>query len=149
MDLPKLEDVLSYKNSNVIGSFLEEFDFSEEEAIDIFTEMLRFLWASSLRKELSEIDGPIVIIDKMWHTFILHTRDYTEFSIKYFGTYLHHQPILKNSSSDKKSRTDFIEIKRRKYELVYEILGREIFIKWYHLFPESYSMSRILEKRKK
>lgn len=35
---------------------------------------------------------PSRIVDEAWHTFILFTRDYTDFCQNAFGTYLHHAP---------------------------------------------------------
>ena len=37
------------------------------------------------------------IIDELWHTLILFSKEYHEFSTKIFGKYLHHSPNTKNS----------------------------------------------------
>ena len=37
------------------------------------------------------------IIDELWHTLILFSKEYHEFSTKIFGTYFHHSPNTKNS----------------------------------------------------
>ena len=31
-------------------------------------------------------------MDNVWHTLILHTRQYIEFCYRYFGRYIHHEP---------------------------------------------------------
>src|SRR5690349_14913902 len=92
-----LEKVLEYRNENVISSFLDSFDISEDEALDIFVEMLRFLWFSNISdgKEFVTIDHPLIILDEMWHQFILTTKDYNKFCKEYFGKYIHHSPTTK------------------------------------------------------
>ncbi len=39
-------------------------------------------------------------LDKLWHTFILHSRLYTEFCTERYGRYLHHNPRRKHSKED-------------------------------------------------
>jgi hypothetical protein len=47
------------------------------------------LAARSPRVKLSM---PSVIVDDMWHEFVLHTREYAEFCEAAFGRFLHHEP---------------------------------------------------------
>lgn len=39
-------------------------------------------------------------LDKLWHTFILHSRLYTEFCMERYGRYMHHNPRRKHSKED-------------------------------------------------
>lgn len=151
-----LEDILSYRNKDVIESFAATYSVSQEVAEEIFQEMLRFLWLCEAYEEkcLKVIDNPILVIDKMWHTFILFTRDYRDFCLRYFGHFLHHVPTTEREKRLEKQQrsperyTERIEEKRTRYNWIYELLGRDIFIKWYYEFPELYSPERIRKMRK-
>jgi len=153
-----LDEILKYQNDNVVSSFRDSFDIDEESAKDIFIEMLRFLWFCDLRgsREFATIDHPIVIIDEMWHQFILTTRDYTDFCNRYFGKYIHHGPTTLKEKigflQKKKNGSfgeDFLKEKRRKYEYVYDQLGETVFLKWYEHYPTRYSQEIIKSIRKK
>lgn len=36
--------------------------------------------------------GPSALVDIGWHTFLIHTRDYTAFCEQVAGRYIHHEP---------------------------------------------------------
>ncbi|MEW6167389.1 MAG: hypothetical protein AB1651_06795 [Pseudomonadota bacterium] len=152
-----LEAVLSYRNDNVLDSFCESFEVSREDAEDIFRETLRFLWLSTnYRAEfLQSIDRPILIIDEMWHTFILFTKEYHEFCSRMFGHYMHHTPTTVSEKKRLRSEmndarlTALREEKKKRYSMIYDLLGRDVFIKWYYEFPERFSPRRIREMRRK
>jgi len=151
-----LDRVLAYRNDDVIDAFTAAYNVSREEAEDIFREMLRFLWfcQNSDQEYLRLIDTPILIIDEMWHTFILFTKSYRDFCIAYFGRFVHHGPTTEREKRLQQRlvsptvRTKRLEEKRARYDSIYERLGRDTFIKWYHEFPEKYSPERIREMRK-
>lgn len=94
-----IQRVLEYKNENVINHFMSSYEIDYCESEIIFTEMPRWLWLNGQIKEQSNvqigIDEPLLVIDEMWHTFILHTYDYSLFCKEYFGHYLHHTPTPK------------------------------------------------------
>ena len=152
-----LAEILEYRNDDVISSFLDSYNVTEEQAIDIFTEMLRFIWFCNIpgNKEFATVDHPLTIIDEMWHQFILTTKDYISFCNNFFGEYIHHAPatkIEKTKFSEEKKDIDFrdrfLNEKRRKYEYVYDMLGEDIFIKWYEQYPTIYSLNIIKSIRK-
>ncbi|MDX8404145.1 MAG: hypothetical protein R8K54_07040 [Mariprofundaceae bacterium] len=62
---------------------------SQEEAKDGMTELLKFLF---LCANNDSILTPSLRVDALWHEFILFSRSYTNFCIKYFSRYIHHQP---------------------------------------------------------
>ncbi len=37
---------------------------------------------------------PTQEVDEVWHNFILHTRIYREYCLKYYGKFIHHNPKL-------------------------------------------------------
>jgi hypothetical protein len=144
-------DVLSYENDNIIESFIKNFDISEDDAKDVFRQMLKwFIYCHDERSEgYRNIDDATIIIDEMWHTFILFTPDYTRFCREYFGQYIHHMPSTTADIEEQKKQT-LEEARSRKkiqYELVYDILGKETFIKWYHDYSEKYSMESLRKLR--
>lgn len=72
------------------------------------------MWLSEQRKEQGKktyLFGPLLILDELWHAFILHTRDYVDFSLKYFGRYFHHEveiPGQEHTLEEEEFR-DFLE----------------------------------------
>ncbi|KZN35948.1 hypothetical protein N480_18330 [Pseudoalteromonas luteoviolacea S2607] len=150
---PPLEEVLAYHNQDIIDGFLKSLDVTEEEANNIFKDTLKWLWYCRHPDTQGSrtIDKNLLIIDEMWHTFILYTNDYFKFCHKYFGMYIHHSPTRNSEIEEYKKLTpeERTAEKRRQLELVYDVLGKETFISWYHLYPQKYTYSSILELRKK
>lgn len=100
-----LEKVLAYKNDDVIHKFLSLYKIPYAEAEDIFQETKRWLWMCAKLSSARQAKGPekvpqaaidraMIVIDEMWHTFILFTPDYTGFCLNHFGFYIHHLPVL-------------------------------------------------------
>ncbi len=94
MQLPKLSELLAYKNQQVIQYYCHHHsDVTPEQANQLFTDLLAWLWLN-VHRQLSErrtyLFGPLLLLDDMWHVFILHTRDYYSFSTRFFGAYVHH-----------------------------------------------------------
>jgi hypothetical protein len=154
---PCLESLLSYENEDVIDSFCDSLNVERDEASMIFKEMLKFLWLCHIENDrsLKTIDSPIIIIDEMWHTFILFTREYHAFSIKYFGSYAHHAPTTAAEKSAARLQNpetrhqQLLTEQRQRYTKIYEHLGRETFIRWFYYFPEKYPLATIRQLRKK
>jgi hypothetical protein len=162
-----IEDVIAYRNDRVIGSFMNKFDVSRQEAESIFIETLRWLWYISSTKPSKEnpeahgIDEEIFIIDEMWHTFILVTRDYAKFCNDMFGRFIHHDPGSAGSEAygadyslgDAPDREEIIQKtivrKRAKYLDIYQRLGEDVFVTWYHNYPQAYTVDAIYRLRKR
>ncbi len=91
----------------------------------------------------------IVILDEMWHTFILFTNDYADFCNQFFGHYIHHGIITKQESGKQTQekhtidQTTFLqelqENMKSYYSFVYDTMGDETFTKWYSLYPQKYT----------
>lgn len=155
-----LQDLLEFKCSKSITSFHYTFGVPLEESSIIFQDMLRFLWMAQnqerldLDKSVFSIDPAIVVIDEMWHTFILHTRVYMNFCMANFGTFLHHDPHPKGDSPrriydlNETELNDLKESRRKKYACVYDLFGEETFKRWYLHYPTTYSLSRLQKNRK-
>jgi hypothetical protein len=74
-------------------------DLSEEKAHMRIDALMQ--WLASLQLNRTRAAKPfqmIETVDEAWHAFILHSRAYSEFSERYFGEYLHHDPPLEYES---------------------------------------------------
>lgn len=152
-----LESLLLYKNQDVLESFCSSLQIAVREAETIFDDMLRFLWVSERGSSVTRmaIDDPILIIDEMWHIFVLFTKPYGEFCHKYFGRFVHHTPTTETERRERSSIRDMTELarlveeKRERYGFVYDMLGQDIFIRWYYEYPARYSKEQIAALRLK
>ena len=156
-----LEEALKFKCSKSIHAFHYAYDVSLEESAIIFEDMIRFLWLSRNYKDLNlddsvhSIDPAIIVIDEMWHTFILHTKEYIDFCVKYFGGYLHHEPNPKDKSSKKIYQLNEVELneleasRRIKYSCIFDLFGEDVFRRWYLYYPTEYSSKQLLKRLKK
>lgn len=136
---------------DIIEAFMERYDVKEAEAREIFEETKKWLWLASKREEHGEaifIDRPLLIIDEMWHNFILHTRQYYDFCLNNFKRLIHHRPtpvrekrsyneaLLENPTkviSEQENRL------KKQYSLVYDNLGPETLVKWYDSIAQKYT----------
>ena len=100
-----LDEILAYENEAVVRGFTERLRLDVDEARDIFRETLKWLYlcatverdAKRLRRRYKHFRGLIVtdallVLDEMWHTFILFTVDYRRFCERYLGGYVDHYP---------------------------------------------------------
>lgn len=128
------------------------------EASEIFRETKRWLWLCAYRKfefeqgrcSFSQIPlaSEALVIDLMWHTFLLFTKDYADFCQRHFGFFIHHYPMSREqrrSAEDARARDaqDFREMRitelRPVYELIHDILGRETLVRWLDEYPKKFT----------
>ncbi len=155
-----LAEVLEYSNRDVVHRFKKAYGLSWEEAEDIFVQVKKWLWLAHQRRLTGieqglAIDIPIVVIDEMWHNFVLFTTEYTDFCKRYFGYYIHHAPTTEAEEHEHKqhleSLTAIDRINARKdrmrgqYEYIYDHLGKDAFVKWYLEYPKIYGYRRLAE----
>lgn len=72
----------------------ENPEYQHEEARQVFQDLLGWLWIGvhRIQRQLkSPMIEPLAKLDKFWHVFILHTRDYCDFCETFFQHYLHHE----------------------------------------------------------
>lgn len=112
---PDLLLLLQYENMPVVSHFCHHHpEFSITESKVLFKDLLAWMWLSRQRSAQGKktyLFGPLRPMDELWHTFILHTRDYTHFSITYFGDYFHHEvepPGFEHTVEDDEL-TDFLQ----------------------------------------
>jgi hypothetical protein len=146
-----LDQVLSYRNPDVVARFRDDNDCTEEEAEDVFRETLKWLWLCAHSQDRS-FQLPIIdatrIIDEMWHAFILHTVDYSRFCHRYFGRYIHHAPsthaekavaVQKAVANPRAARRDRERELTRLVSYVTDVLGVATAVKWYRTYPRRFN----------
>jgi hypothetical protein len=153
IETANLEEVLNYTNKDILARFQEKYDIEIAEVEIIFEETKKWLWLCNegLKPENNfnfVIDDSLIIIDEMWHNFILFTKDYHDFCLINFGKYLHHQPTTVQDRNDwnkdyAKSIESYKEILKIQYSYVYDNLGLETLNKWYVYFAEKYTKENL------
>lgn len=140
---PRLATVLRYRNPRVLDDFQAKFRVPRAEASELLGDVLRFLWvgerAAALGVRPPPILRPQLMLDEMWHTFVLRTRDYASFCTRYFGDFLHHEPAPKRGKVTLLTRDDLAGF----LKLVVDELGMPVAIRWYRTYPRRYSPERI------
>ncbi len=143
-----LEEVLAYKNENVVARFCQIRPDAKEEVSLIFDDLKRFLWLVATleeRKKQGEITPDIsfsastIIMDDMWHAFILWTKQYEEFCQTYLGNFVHHpteMPIYQKNTTEKNLDEEaamniFLE---GMITVCIEELGEEVTQRWFDYY---------------
>lgn len=149
----QLQAILAYENEDIISRFTDMFDIEVAEAEDIFTETKKFLYLCQSPDIF--IPDELLIIDEMWHNFILFTKVYHEFCAAHFGNYSHHLPASKQEKefyrqheASETLRSDFEARLEHVMSLVYDHFGEETVVKWFEHYPQQYSRENILKLRK-
>lgn len=155
MNTQQLEQILAYRNEDIIYRFTNMMEVSKEEAENIFTETRKFLYLSQLPGIF--IPDELLIVDEMWHNFILFTKEYHAFCDKNFGRFVHHQPALKAEKLEQKALLDTNkEAAKAEFNIklevllsaTYDHLGEDTVVKWFSLYPQVYSTENIKKLRK-
>lgn len=144
-----------YQHDGVIKKFRDEWDVDEKEALDIFSEMKKFLYISEIGQQKCiqiEIDDRTQIIDKMWHHLILFTEDYKIFCNRFFGTMVHHAPFsseqlaqaLEDSARMRMTLDEYKQMcLEQQLNLIQSVMGIETVKKWYVDYANTYSPSKM------
>jgi hypothetical protein len=152
LSVKPLDEVLRYQNDEVVHRYVVDHEVSRADADEIFLETKRWLWlcASEMAAAPDGIGNRIPllsearVLDLMWHTFLLFTRDYADFCQKYFGFYVHHHPRtrVEKEAWDRRIAEDAPaaiaerrKLLREGYELVCDRLGQATLKKWCEDFP--------------
>ncbi len=158
-----LKRLLNYKNPEIVAKFCKNMGVEKSIGNRVFKDMLMFFYLCkrhhyltaqqragkvlkrTIPAKLSVID-PMLLIDEMWHTFILYTPDYIAFSQKYFGHYFGHAPtpVLGTKSQLKQEM-----ITRNELQLivsfVWDELGEGVVDRWFVDYHREYTRLRIRE----
>ena len=141
-----LESVMEYKSKHVLKRFLKMHDLPRHKAELIFEDTKRYLWLNAkiaekraLGKDVPDvyISKSMVIIDEMWHTFILNTREYIAFCEKHFGEFVHHPPdcpkYFNNLKKLGEEKTNEILLEEM-IALVFDHFGEEVSMRWFNTY---------------
>lgn len=154
MESSQLTSILAYQDEDIISRFTDLLAVDEPEALDIFQETKKFLYLSQRHPVF--IPDDLLIIDEMWHNFILFTPAYHAFCQMHFQKYLHHLPATKAEKAQQARlrAQDPEQVKQlhlTKMEALigatYDHLGEETVCKWFQHYPERYSPARLLALR--
>lgn len=155
MNIEQLHKILAYENEDVLSRFMDMYEVDVKEAGDLFHETKKFLYLSQLPTVF--IPDDLLIIDEMWHNFILFTPQYHEFCKEHFQTYFHHLPASKKEKEERerkriaspvKAKEEYLEKLKALIEAAFDHLGEETVIKWFQVYPEKYSKDAIKSLRK-
>jgi hypothetical protein len=108
-----VDGILNYQMPYVIERCKKDHGYDDEDMAIIEREFKRYLVLVAEKKQKGEGTGMFSKhVDNLWHTFILFTREYTEFGNKYVGRYIHHAPEVvsfENRTPEQRaqSRKDF------------------------------------------
>ena len=161
MTKSRLKVLLTYKNSGLVEKFSVTYGVSLKEAETIFKDMLRFLWLSDrathlrFNKKNSNVPRiyifePLVVIDEMWHMFILDTKRYTDFSMQYFGRYMHHDSPPVGASKVWVSKKESEAMNNELMHMIqfsFEELGEKIAQRWFSHYHEVYSKKELARRQ--
>jgi hypothetical protein len=121
-------DALAYEAPFLTEKLLkEQIVETREEAETLFGEVKRYLVLAFTEETVSwEVYSRRV--DEVWHQFVLFTREYVDFSTRYFSRYIHHNPgNAPGAAPTAAARGTFDGFKRR-YE---EVFGVNLPSVWY------------------
>jgi hypothetical protein len=156
---PTLEEVMAYRHPDVVARFLKSWNLPQEEAEAIFDDLKRWLWVSAMSKK-DELAGELVVqmailnsmilVDEMWHAFILFTKDYTQFCVEHFGFYIHHGPTTQaqNEEAIAAMHADPAAFEAQvtaefeaQFSYIYDKLGPEVLSRWYSEWTDNVTQS--------
>ena len=136
-----LSKVLAYENPHVLEKFREHYKLPAREAKSLFRDMLMFLWLSSEKPVL--IFNGLILVDEMWHHFILHTEDYERFCLGHFGKMIHHRPTHRDDTPLNATEEQVDAMIKNQISFVYDRLGPDVAKRWYRSYTLRYTSAFI------
>lgn len=144
-----LEEVLTYENAEVVKRFAGDYRVSIADAEEIFLETKRWLWLCASAPQRIPLLSEARVIDLMWHTFLLFTRDYARFCEEYLGGFVHHYPRTSDvkaawekqlAADPEGAKAERRATLRRACEMVCDRLGPATLAKWCEEFPRRFQL---------
>lgn len=129
-----LDEVLAYQHPGTIRRYCKENRATPQEAEVVFREMLKFLYLSAQAAGEGvgcAVTAEIEKLDRMWHTFLLFTRDYAEFCDRHFGVFIDHLPAEAEEDAGEADEAGMRAAVERQFALVYDVLGEDTLVAWY------------------
>jgi len=104
---------------------------SREQGFPLFQEVKKYLVLCEIHRS-QEIPMFSRRVDEVWHQFVLFTAQYIDFSLRFFGKFVHHEPNegavhgTKPGSAPALPRMTF-----REFEIAYESLFGKVSDAWF------------------
>lgn len=119
-ELERYMEALSYPAPFLIEKLLkEQIVETAAEGEVLFAEVVKYLILNRLHPD-KQWEMVSRWVDEVWHQFVLFTREYCEFSQRYFGRYLHHAPGNSPSTPPRAAgETPSFDDFARRYEAVF------------------------------
>ena len=95
---PVVERVLSYDLDEIVAHYADSYSLSLDTARTHERELKRYLALRALDPD--GVYGMAGVVDKLWHAFILFTKDYARFCREAVGSFVHHVPRTKREGVD-------------------------------------------------
>ena len=146
---------------DILDGFMDRYNVTRSEAKEIFHETKKWLWlASESYDEKGSglfIDTPLMIIDEMWHNFILYTKSYHSYCMDKFKKFIHHTPTPNSIKREHRLELEIDPINaiekqkgktREQLSFIYDKLGAETVMKWYEELPGKYTPDVIVSLKK-
>jgi hypothetical protein len=96
---------MQYPMKKILERYCSEKSVSMKVAREQERELKRFLILFAINKQKLGMRSDL---DELWHTFILFTREYTDFCNEIAGFYIHHNPKTEEDSSSNDTHESFI-----------------------------------------
>ena len=87
-------EILAYQHERVLDRYATDYGVSPEEAKRRFDAFKEFMVICAVKPGPKVTSEPI---DRMWHTFLLFTKDYRYFCEEYLGLFINHEPFERAS----------------------------------------------------
>ncbi|MBX3708748.1 MAG: hypothetical protein KIT56_05720 [Gammaproteobacteria bacterium] len=136
-----LSQLLQYKNQSVFNRYRKDYPNNKMLPEEAFCELVKYLWLCHQHKIDQDIRDDSTLnftcvmhaemheLDHMWHTFLLFTKDYQDFCMRYFGEFFHHCPL---SDTDINLSTEIYSTELKNYlSYIYDKLGEDTLRKWF------------------
>lgn len=88
--LKPMPEILAYQHDRLLHRYSVDYGVSIEEARRCFNALKEFMIVCAAKPGYKVTSDPI---DRMWHTFLLFTKDYKNFCEEYLGMFINHEPF--------------------------------------------------------
>lgn len=154
-----LEQAIRYQNDDIVYRFTQIYEIDFNEANDLFLSTKKWLWLGAQAGSTEiPVTEPLLIIDEMWHNFVLFTVEYRNYCVENFGRYLHHAPRKQSDklvreqalmTNPEKIKAEESQILNQQCLLICQKLGVDTLLKWYVEYPQKYNEDFFNNHRKK
>ncbi|HEY5934835.1 MAG TPA: hypothetical protein VIU61_09375 [Kofleriaceae bacterium] len=148
-----LERALAFEGPDIVADFHAKYRVARDEAEALFEDVKKWVWACALAHEQGArvamvIDDRLLVLDYMWHTFVLFTREYHAYCTAIGGPFIHHAPttLAEHHGARKRALRDpeafqrkQLAERRRLYGFLFDHLGEDTVRRWFLELPQRYS----------